>query len=162
MDEIFAALGFVAVGGGVVAVFAARHGRLAPRVALSAAGLVALASTAGSLYYSEIQNFVPCELCWYQRIAMYPLVVIIAVGLLRKDSKAAWYALPLAIAGLAVSVHHYRIQMFGGTDTCDISASCAFQWVDAFGFVSIPFMATTAFASITALSAASLCNPVTR
>lgn len=124
---------------------------------LPLAGLVAAVSTAGSLYYSEVAGYLPCELCWYQRICMYALVPVLAVAAVRRDRLGGWYGLPLALVGLGVSVYHYQLQLFGSdSSTCDPSAPCAYQWVDSLGFVSIPFMAGCGFAGVAGLAALSL------
>ena len=118
---------------------------------------VATVATAGSLYYSEVAGYPPCELCWYQRICMYPLVPVLAVGLWRRGQSAGWYALPLAVVGLGVSAYHYQLQLFdSGSTSCDPSAPCAFQWVDALGFASIPFMASCGFLAIAGLALLSI------
>lgn len=70
------------------------------------AWLIALISTVGSLFFSEVMNLLPCVLCWYQRIAMYPLVLIIGVGIVLRDGRMKSYALPLALVGLMISVYH--------------------------------------------------------
>ena len=80
------------------------------------AWLVALAATVGSLYYSEVANFEPCSLCWYQRIAMYPLLVILLVGALTRDRFVARYALPLTIGGSILAIYNYLVQLFPGIE----------------------------------------------
>lgn len=117
---------------------------------------VAAASTAGSLYYSEVADFVPCRYCWFQRIAMYPLVVVFGVAALRRDRSAAWTALPLAAIGLAISVYHYRLQLWPTGNSCSLVAPCSMRWVDEFGFVSIPFMAGAGFLALIGVSVASI------
>ena len=118
---------------------------------------IALISTLGSLYYSGVQEFRPCRLCWWQRISMYPIVPILAVGLIRRDRSAAAYALPLSIMGIGWSLWHNRLHWFPPeTETCDPVAPCTALWVNTFGFVTIPFMALCGLVAITALLAASL------
>ncbi len=119
------------------------------------AAIVALIATLGSLTYSEYFLFEPCRLCWFQRIAMYPLVPVIAVGAWRRDPSLRWYALPLAVIGAGISVYHYLIQTFpalSGENSCVVGASCSAKYVNAFGFVSIPFMAGCGFLLIIALT----------
>jgi disulfide bond formation protein DsbB len=148
----------------VVAVQARRSGRAAAlredvraflRVhGLTLAWLVALTSTLGSLYYSEVANFVPCKLCWYQRIAMYPLVVVLGVAALRKDRGVWRYAVPIALVGGAISIFHYTIERFpnlAGASSCDASAPCTVVWTWQFHYISIPFMALSGFLLITSL-----------
>lgn len=121
--------------------------------ALSLAWVVALTATLGSLYYSEVANFIPCKLCWYQRIATYPLVVILGIAALKKDLSVRRYVLPLVAIGGAVSIYHYMIQRFPDLagSSCDPAAPCSFLWVWEFHFISIPFQALSAFALVAAL-----------
>jgi disulfide bond formation protein DsbB len=115
---------------------------------------VAAIATAGSLYYSEIAGFTPCELCWYQRIAMYPLVVILGIAAWRNDRSVARAALPLAAIGGAISSYHSLIQRFpeltGGT-SCDPAAPCTAILVWQLGYLSIPLMALSGFGLIATL-----------
>ena len=67
---------------------------------------------AGSLYFSEVAHFVPCRLCWYQRIAMYPLVLLLGIATLRRDVGIRLYAIPLAAIGAAVSIYHVQLERF--------------------------------------------------
>lgn len=122
--------------------------------ALGIACIVALVATLGSLYLSEIANYPPCTLCWLQRIAMYPLVVILGMGALREDRAIGWYALPLAGIGAALAFYHVLVQRVPGLDqatSCSAEAPCNAMWVREFGFVSIPIMALGAFLLIAAL-----------
>ena len=135
---------------------AARALRLRP-VLLPLALAIAAVATAGSLYYSEVAGYPPCEMCWYQRICMYSLVAVLAVALARRDARGGWYALPPAVAGLGLSVHHYQLQIFQDQgSSCDAAAPCTYQWVDSLGFVSMPFMAGCGFVGIAGLAALSL------
>lgn len=117
------------------------------------AWLVALVAMVGSLVYSEAIHFVPCRLCWYQRIAMYPLSVVLLVGAIRKEAVAKYYGLPLALVGLAISIWHYLIQMNPSLEggSCDPFNPCSARYVEMFGFVSIPFMAGAGFTLIVVL-----------
>jgi disulfide bond formation protein DsbB len=116
------------------------------------AWLVALAATVGSLIYSEVIHFEPCRLCWFQRIAMYPMAVVLLVGAIRREYQVKYYALPLAVAGLAVSIYHYLMQVFPSLEggSCGV-VSCSARLVEIFGFISIPFMAGAGFMVITVL-----------
>ena len=163
VSDFFAvlALGSLVIGcWGVVAALGsdaeARARQLRP-VLLSLALAIAAVSTAGSLYYSEVAGFTPCEMCWYQRICMYALVPVLAVAVVRRDRRGGWYALPLALAGLGLSVYHYQLQLFPEQgSTCAAEAPCTYQWVDSLGFVSIPFMAGCGFIGVAGLAVLSL------
>lgn len=123
------------------------------RHAILAAWLVATVSTGGSLYYSEVARFIPCELCWWQRIAMYPLVLVLGRALISRDSGVRKYVLPVSVIGLGISAYHVVLQRFPslfGSD-CSLDAPCTGIWVDTFGFVSIPFMAMSGFVAIVSM-----------
>ena len=117
------------------------------------AWLVAFVATVGSLVYSEVIHFEPCRLCWFQRVAMYPLAIVLLIGAIRKERQVKYYALPLALIGLAISIYHYLIQTFptleGGA--CDPTNPCSAKYVDIFGFISIPFMAGSGFIVVSVL-----------
>ena len=118
------------------------------------AWIVALAATLGSLFFSEIADFIPCRLCWFQRIAMYPLAVILLIGALRRDVRGiALYALPFPIVGGLVAAYHIYIENHPEAETaaCTVGAPCATKWINEFGYVTIPTLAITAFAAILAL-----------
>ncbi len=125
---------------------------LAP-MGLWLAFLVAAAATAGSLYFSEVAHFTPCRLCWFQRIAMYPLAATLFVAAIRKDRAARWYVLPQAVIGLGVAAYHYLIEWYPNLEktACDLSAPCTAVWFRGFGFVSLAFMAGAGFLAIIAL-----------
>ncbi len=116
---------------------------------------VALVATVGSLVYSEVIHFVPCRLCWFQRIAMYPLSVILLVGAIRKEAVVKYYGLPLALIGLAVSVYHNLVQFFPSMEggSCDPLNPCSARSVAVFGFIDLPFMAGAGFIVIAVLLA---------
>ena len=114
------------------------------------AWLVALSSTLGSLYFSEVANFNPCRFCWFQRIAMYPLSVILLVGALRKDPNVRWYAAPLAAIGAAIAGWHSLIEWRPSLDNgeCEFQGpSCTFIWFREFG-LSLANMALIGFLTI--------------
>jgi disulfide bond formation protein DsbB len=121
------------------------------------AWVTALGATLGSLYYSEVVGFPPCLLCWYQRIAMYPLVLILGAGVIRADAGVWRYGLPLSVVGLVIAAYHVAIQRRPALDvvTCDAAAPCTVRYVAAYGFVSIPFMAACGFLLISAVLLAS-------
>ena len=116
------------------------------------AWIQAIAATAGSLIFSEVLGYAPCLLCWYQRIAMYPLVVIIAVGIILNDKKLVFYALPLSIAGGVIAFLQYLLQLGVLTEAsfpCRVGVSCATREVYYFGFITIPFLSLVSFIIIT-------------
>jgi disulfide bond formation protein DsbB len=117
---------------------------------------VALTALLGSLYYSEIAGFVPCTLCWYQRILMYPLSLIMLVGILKQDEYLPVYVLPFSVIGMGVSSYHYLIQrgIFAHPTTCAVGIPCNLSYVNYFGFITIPFLALTAFTLITVIMVA--------
>jgi disulfide bond formation protein DsbB len=128
----------------------------AERLALGAALAVAATATAASLYLSEVVGFPPCLLCWIQRGAMYPLVPLFALALLLRRPRLARLSFPLPLAGLAVALYHITIQLQPSLEvvSCQADAPCSSRWVAVFGFVSIPWLAASAFLLILALLAA--------
>ncbi|WP_010093697.1 disulfide oxidoreductase [Ornithinibacillus scapharcae] len=109
---------------------------------------VALIATAGSLFFSEVMGYEPCEMCWYQRILMYPLVIIYGTALFKKNLSIALPGLFMSGIGMFVSTYHYLIQKLPALSEAGGSCGlvpCNFQYVNYFGFVTIPFMAGTAF-----------------
>jgi len=123
------------------------------RNAVWLAFVVALGTTLGSLYLSQIAHFVPCPLCWYQRICMYPLFVALLVGGIRRDREVWAYVLPPAIIGAAIAVYHTQLQAFPAQHDpiCKLNDPCTVRYVWEFGFVSIPFMSLAAFSFIIAM-----------
>lgn len=122
-----------------------------------AAWVVALVAMSGSLYFSQVANFIPCELCWYQRIMMYPLVVILLVGALRKDVRAVvQYAFVLPIIGIGIAAYQIYIEQNPSAEpsACKVGGtSCATKWIDKFGYITIPVLSITAFTAILVLLA---------
>ncbi|WDH76648.1 MULTISPECIES: disulfide oxidoreductase [Exiguobacterium] len=118
------------------------------------AWLVSLTATLGSLYFSEIREFVPCELCWIQRIFMYPLTIILGIAVFTDDRTVRKYVLPLTIIGGFVSLYHYLVQKvpgFAEIQPCAQGVPCSGQYINWLGFITIPFLALTAFTFITIL-----------
>ena len=118
---------------------------------LAGCTLVAVVATLGSLYFSEIANYFPCELCWYQRILMYPLVVILGVAVYENRAGVWKTALPLSTLGLAVAAYHVRLQLVdsGGGLGCTVGGGCgSVQW--EYAVFTIPRLSLTAFVLITA------------
>ena len=129
--------------------------RLFNKYTLHLAFVQAWAATLGSLYFSEVRGLYPCQLCWYQRIFMYPLALIFAVAIARKDKNVAYFALPLAIIGAIVALYHYLIQWTFLKDinpiSCSLLNDCSQKQVVYLGFVTIPFFSLVAFLVITFL-----------
>jgi disulfide bond formation protein DsbB len=123
------------------------------RVALWIATLVALVTTAGSLYYSEVAHFVPCKLCWYQRIAAYPLAILLLVAAIRRDRRVWLYVVPLALVGAGFSIYHAQLQAFPdqGSSFCTVTEPCTARYVWEWKFISLPLMALSAFVIIITL-----------
>jgi hypothetical protein len=127
---------------------------------LWSAFLVAAIATGGSLFFSEVAGFVPCELCWYQRICMYPLSILTLFAAAHRDYRVARYLLPLPVVGAGVSIYHLLIEnrVIAEPTACRIGgAGCAVKWIDEFGYVTIPTLALTGFlllAGLLALAAA--------
>ena len=118
------------------------------------AWVVALTCTLGSLYLSEIAHFIPCKLCWYQRIAMYPLAVLLLVAAIKRNTEIARATLPLIAIGGAISTYHYVLERFpsmAGAATCDPAAPCTVVWIWRFHYLSIPAMALSGFLLIATL-----------
>jgi disulfide bond formation protein DsbB len=116
------------------------------------AWIQSIVATLGSLYFSEVMKFPPCVLCWYQRIFMYPLVFILAVGMVRKDKKIYTYVLPLSVTGLLIAIYHnllyYQI-IPESIAPCVNGVSCTTKFIEWFGFITIPFLSLVAFSVIT-------------
>lgn len=114
--------------------------------------MIALVAMGGSLYFSEVRNFVPCILCWYQRILMYPLVILLGIASYRQDRAIGIYVLPFTVTGAGVALYHYldqQIPGFGAPALCQVGVPCSVEYINWFGFVTIPFLALTAFVLIT-------------
>ena len=121
------------------------------RFLVYAAWLISLSSMGGSFFFSEVMELPPCVLCWYQRIAMYPLVLIIGVGIILNDRRMKAYALPFALIGLAIAVYH-NLLYYGlipeSITPCTQGISCTSRQIEWFGFITIPLMALVSFVSI--------------
>ena len=112
------------------------------------AWLVATIATVGSLFFSEVMMFPPCVMCWYQRICMYPLVVILLVGLFPLDTTVTRYAMPLTLIGLFFAIYHnllyYKI-LPESVQPCSQGVSCTSDYINWFGFITIQFLSLVAF-----------------
>ncbi len=117
------------------------------------AWVIALLSVAGSLFFSEVMQLPPCVLCWYQRIAMYPLVFILGVGIIARDNHAKMYALPFALIGLGTAIYH-NLLYYGfipeSITPCSEGVPCNAVQIELLGFITIPLMGLVAFAAISA------------
>jgi disulfide bond formation protein DsbB len=117
------------------------------------AWLVAIVATAGSLFFSEVRHFVPCTLCWYQRILMYPLVILLGIASFRNDKHIVPYVLPLSVLGFGIALFHVleqNIPGFGAPQLCSAGVPCSVKYINWLGFISIPVLSLTAFTLITA------------
>lgn len=103
-----------------------------------------------SLFFSESMKLPPCDLCWYQRMAMYPLVLILGIGMYRKDAYVSTYAFPFAFIGLIIAVYQITIQAFPTSELkiCSVGVSCTEDYLNLFEFISIPMLSFTGFLAI--------------
>ncbi|MBN3555479.1 disulfide bond formation protein B [Fictibacillus nanhaiensis] len=116
------------------------------------AWVASIVSTVGSLFFSEVMNFVPCNFCWYQRILMYPLVIVLGVAFYQQDHKVTRYVLPLSILGIIVSGYHYALQKIPALkafEVCTSGVPCSGQYINWLGFITIPLLAFVGFTIIT-------------
>lgn len=115
----------------------------------------ALIATAGSLYFSEIRGYIPCDLCWIQRIFMYPLVIIVGVAYAQKNVRIAVTSLIISGIGGLISLYHYGIQKLAflsdSAPSCG-QVPCTGQYINYLGFITIPFLALIAFGLIAGMS----------
>lgn len=155
-DAIVALAVLLAIGGAVAAplrrVRESVIGFLGPearRLAFAVAGVC----TAGSLYYSLVQHFTPCELCWYQRICMYPLVVILGVGAWKRAPFTRLTALPFIVCGLGVSSWHFILERYPTIEagSCSVTVPCNAPWFVELGFITLAFMCLSGMALIATL-----------
>ena len=115
---------------------------------LWAAFVVAAVATGGSLFFSEIAGFIPCELCWYQRICMYPLSILALFAAAHRDHRVARYLLPIPLVGAGVSIYHLLVEnaVVAEPSACQIGGTgCAVKWINEFGYMTIPTLALTGF-----------------
>ncbi len=134
---------------------------LSKRAPLFVALLAAWVAMLGSLYFSEVAGFVPCKLCWIQRILMYPLTAILLVAVLRRDDGVPAYVLPFSLIGIGVSTYHYLLQktdIFPESTVCAGGVPCSIAYINWLGFITIPFLALTAFVIISISMAFFLAN----
>ena len=120
------------------------------------AWLVALVAMLGSLYFSEVRHFVPCTLCWYQRILMYPLAIVLGIASYRQDAAIRSYVLPLSALGMLFATYHVleqNVPGFGSPALCRAGVPCNLHYIHWLGFISIPVLSLTAFTLVTVLLA---------
>ena len=116
--------------------------------------LLVTGATLGSLFFSEVMELPPCSLCWYQRIFMFPLTIILLMGLFPFDAKVIRYALPLAVGGCAIAVYHNLLHLGIVSESlapCQKGVSCSDAYLDLFHFVSIPMLSLLAFSIVIVL-----------
>jgi len=125
--------------------------------ALMLAAVVAAVCVAGSLYFSEVAHFPPCRLCWYQRIAMYPLVPLLGIAAFRHDFAVRLYGIVIAALGAPISIYHILLErnIVHESGACDPANPCNLIWVKRLGYLTIPTMALSGFALIITLLAVS-------
>ncbi|WP_046215488.1 disulfide oxidoreductase [Paenibacillus wulumuqiensis] len=118
------------------------------------AWIIAILATGGSLYLSDVLKFEPCKLCWFQRIFMYPQVILLGIAAYRSDRRIVSYAMPLSIIGGLIALYHYaeeRIPALARVTPCTTGVPCNQSYFELLGFITIPFMALVAFLIITLL-----------
>jgi disulfide bond formation protein DsbB len=156
VNRFLGILALVAIAITVVAVIMLVTRRVpvwARELALPLAATIATVTTLGSLYYSEIAGYPPCTLCWYQRIAIYPQVVVLWVASVRRDVEVWRTAIPLAVIGAVISIWHIVIERNPAlAGPCDPSNPCTIKWVEEFGFLTVPTMALVAASAFIALT----------
>jgi Disulfide bond formation protein DsbB len=149
---VIGGLRFLAIGSdGALDAYAGLARIIQPR-AMSIAWVAAVLATVGSLYFSEIAKFTPCTLCWYQRIAMYPFVVLLGVAVARRARSVTGAPL-LATIGALIAGYHVALEWVPSLDTgaCSLSAPCTLVWFRVFGIFSLPTLALVAFLFILTL-----------
>lgn len=116
------------------------------------AWITAIIAMTGSLFFSEQMGFIPCTLCWYQRILMYPLVLFLGIAFYRNDKGIYKYVLPISVIGMITSSYHYALQKIPSLhefSACTSGVPCSGQYINWLGFITIPFLALVAFSIIT-------------
>jgi len=125
--------------------------RFSQKHALSVAWTQATLALVGSLFFSLVMSLPPCDLCWYQRICIYPLVLIIGVGIVKKDKSFLLYAIPLAVIGWFFALYHNLLYYKIIPETlapCQAGISCTTRYYELFGLISIPLLSLAAFSLI--------------
>lgn len=163
VENASGALSIVALFGGLAVLLIraiaprSRAGDLAANLVVNRRPITAMIAgwaTLGSLYYSEVLDFVPCRLCWFQRTMMYPIAVIALIAWFRRDRASSWYIASLAAIGLGISLWHNLVELFPTleSDSCDFTAPCSVVYFRAFGVFSLATMAASGFFAILVLN----------
>jgi disulfide bond formation protein DsbB len=135
---------------------------VSPTAALWLAALVTGVATLGSLYYSEVVGFPPCELCWYQRIAMYPLPLLLGLAAVRRDPGVRPYAMAVAGVGALISAYHTQLEWFPAQESmCSAALPCSVPWFRTLGVFTLASMALSGFLFTIALLAVAGSSPRT-
>ncbi|KKI92454.1 2-oxoglutarate dehydrogenase [Bacillus sp. SA1-12] len=116
--------------------------------------IASLLATLGSLFFSEVLHFIPCTLCWYQRILMYPLTFLLGIAFYNNDRNVYKYVLPFSILGMIISAYHYSLQKIPFVqkfEMCTSGVPCSGEYINLLGFITIPFLAFIAFLIITVM-----------
>ena len=156
MSRFLGVLAVVAAGGALWLLLLRRHPASAAirEHALPLAAAIATTAMLGSLWYSEVAGFVPCDLCWYQRYAMYPLAIVLTISAIRGDQRIRLPAAALAGIGLTTSAWHVAVQRvpsLSGATSCSAESPCSAMWVEVFGLLTIPTMAACGFLAVLVL-----------
>jgi disulfide bond formation protein DsbB len=126
--------------------------------------LVAAFSTGGSLFFSEVAQFPPCALCWYERYCMYPLTIAILIVAALDARRATPWLLPIPVVGAGLSIYHLLIENGLAPQSIDCLLSspggCALKWIEEFGYVTIPMLAVTGFALVISFLLLAMLDPV--
>ncbi len=112
--------------------------------------IISLVATCGSLFYSQVMGFAPCELCWFQRVCLFPLVIISGLALIKKDNNIIDYALSLSAVGFLIAFYQNYLGFSGTDSACPLGGgvSCVKRYIFEFGYITIPLIALTGFAMI--------------
>lgn len=174
LHEATAVLALVAAAGAVLIVVARvlagsvpAAGRIGARVVAARTPLtlaVAGVSMLASLYFSEVADYGPCRLCWFQRVAMYPIALVALIALIRRDAHARWYMVPMALIGAAISSYHLLIEweVLNDSESCSLfGPPCDVVWFEGLGFMSLALMAFIGFVTIVVVNTVTFPSPPT-
>lgn len=117
--------------------------------------IVSILAMLGSLYFSEVRIYTPCEMCWYQRVLMYPMVVITIIGTAFKDKLLGYYTIIFSSVGALIALYHYlaqKVNFVGEEMSCSGTVTCTVQYINWLGFITIPLLSFVAFVMILVLS----------